>query len=263
MYECSCLNGRLPNVTDFYNTLPSLVCWQWIELCKNDQDNEDPTQCQSVQCGVRDPGSAGEADRSAPTTNSSGATDTSTATSSSASLRGLASSTASAGSVADSSATGDVVSATPATDGASSDVSTSTSTPTPSSLETAVDQEEDGGSGGLNQDTSVAIGAGVGVGGSCLLLGLGLGFLLRRRKANGANSTAPEAYQDETGYSGLDAKPELDGSDALPLKTAQPSELPADHDLHELTTGEVQRHELTTDEHQRHELPADGVAGVR
>ncbi|GAB7361198.1 hypothetical protein MBLNU230_g1229t1 [Neophaeotheca triangularis] len=133
-----------------------------------------------------------------------------------------------------------------------SDAAVSASAPSQESTDDETDgrrDEDSDDNGGMSEATRVGLGVGIGVGVACLLLGIGLGFFLRRRRTRGARSPAPLEVQGGMGYNDGDAKPELDGSGAWfygdgMSKGHRPSELLAEHGLHELTAGEVRRYEL-------------------
>lgn len=50
-----CSSGNQPNISDYDQTLPSLVCGQWVADCVNAHPNDldGQTACLSVVCGSR------------------------------------------------------------------------------------------------------------------------------------------------------------------------------------------------------------------
>lgn len=107
-YNCVCSSGNQPNISDYDQTLPSLVCGQWVADCVNAHPNDldGQTACLSVVCGSRNASSGISTSSSSMMTSASATASSSggsggaggaqqTASSSSGSGSGSGSSTAS------------------------------------------------------------------------------------------------------------------------------------------------------------------------
>jgi len=117
-YNCVCSSGNKPNISDYDQTLPSLVCGQWVGDCVNAHPNDldGQTTCLSVVCGSKNASTgvstSSSAMSSASATASSsggsggagGAQQTATSSSDSGSSSSTASSSGSASSASSSSA---------------------------------------------------------------------------------------------------------------------------------------------------------------
>lgn len=100
-YTCTCASGNTPNVSDYAQTLPSLMCDEWRGQCTANSPNDlaGQTFCQSFICGSRNAsaelsssgGSSGSASSSAA---SSGASATESSASSTGSTAASSSSAA-------------------------------------------------------------------------------------------------------------------------------------------------------------------------
>lgn len=103
MYNCTCANGPTPNISDYTQTLPSLVCAEWIADCVDAHPNDQSgiAGCRSLVCGSKNVTgptvSSSSASSSATTTTSSSAASSSAAsTSTTTSATAAASSTGAA-----------------------------------------------------------------------------------------------------------------------------------------------------------------------
>ncbi|KAF2456677.1 hypothetical protein BDY21DRAFT_345779 [Lineolata rhizophorae] len=103
-FVCECADGSNPNITDFAQTLPSLICDEWFEQCidQNTGNAQGQEVCMSVVCGQRDPADVDEGESSA--TASGAATATATASASSSATDEAASTTEAAASATSSDA---------------------------------------------------------------------------------------------------------------------------------------------------------------
>jgi len=60
-YDCECLSGSTPNISDYSQTLPSLECDAWKGQCVNNSANNlaGQTFCLSFLCGSKNAGAVG------------------------------------------------------------------------------------------------------------------------------------------------------------------------------------------------------------
>lgn len=114
-YSCVCSDGSTPNISDYAQTLPSLVCQQWVINCVASHPNDLNGQagCHSVTCGMKNASATNNAAGGASGSSASGSASAAsgsasqTATGSSAAASGSASATASSsGSASSSSSSG-------------------------------------------------------------------------------------------------------------------------------------------------------------
>jgi len=91
-FDCECLTGTTPNISDYAQTLPSLECDAWVAQCTAAHPNDlsGQTFCQSFICGKKNASASGSS-ASSPSSSS-----LSTAAGSSATGSSTTSSTASA-----------------------------------------------------------------------------------------------------------------------------------------------------------------------
>ncbi|KAF2725591.1 hypothetical protein K431DRAFT_343018 [Polychaeton citri CBS 116435] len=92
-YRCVCDSGYTPNISDYQQSLPAYMCYQWVGFCTaaHPDDLQGQDNCQSITCGNK----SAALDPNAGSGSSSGS---STSSSSSSSPSETASSTSSSGS---------------------------------------------------------------------------------------------------------------------------------------------------------------------
>jgi len=102
IFSCNCVSNT-PNISSFTNMIPSLECQQWVIGCVAAAGNDlnALTNCRSVSCGNKDPGSINQAGSSnGGSQSSSAAASSSSAPSSTSGSSGGASQTSSGASAA-------------------------------------------------------------------------------------------------------------------------------------------------------------------
>lgn len=65
-YTCTCVNGNTPNISDYVNTLESLVCQEYKRQCIADSSSDlvEQDKCLAITCGQEDPADVKKSDGS-------------------------------------------------------------------------------------------------------------------------------------------------------------------------------------------------------
>lgn len=58
-YACACSSGPTPNVTDYGQTLPSLMCLQWKLQCLSQSPTGSQDNCRAATCGMKNASALG------------------------------------------------------------------------------------------------------------------------------------------------------------------------------------------------------------
>lgn len=83
-WDCQCYQANTPNISDFGQTVPSLMCDEWKAQCTASRPDDLDGQefCQSFQCGERNASAYGSSSSASTTTASETSSETGSSSSS-------------------------------------------------------------------------------------------------------------------------------------------------------------------------------------